>query len=777
MKYFSALLPPPNLTGILHLGHMWNAILQDVLVRFNKQEGKEVYWGYGLDHAGISLQTKVESELKKQGIQKSSLTKEEFQTKLWEWKEIHAQKIREQYRELEFDLPFEDERFTLDAESKKLVLEVFKKLYQEGFIYRDERLVNWDPVLKTAISDIEVIYKSEKAKLYSLKYLIEGTSNYLTVATTRPETIFADVALFVHPDDERYQDLIGKRVKVPFTERYIPILSDFYVDKEFGTGAMKCTPAHDFNDWKLGKKYSLPLIKAYGEEGILLLGRYEGLRKEEVRKVIEKEVEWEEYTTNISYSERSGAKIEPLLSKQWFLKAAPLAKEALIYWKKHKEEMKVSSEERLVEYLENMEDWCISRQLDWGIKIPVWIKDEEHSLDRFKDALPSEDVLDTWFSSSLWPLIVFAKKEELFPISLLVSGRDILLFWISRMVFMTYYLEHKLPFKNIYLHGLVLDSQHRKMSKSLNNGIDPLELKKEYGLEAIRLFFLGNTHQENNIAFSKNKLDYYSKFVHKLKNASIFVASESTQEAFKALNSAEEWLLFKLQEVEQEIKRHYNNLNFAFLTERVISFAWDEFCNKYLELFKLIKKSNSFENTKGFLFYAWNRLLLLLNPLIPSFNIPIKLPVITPTKKPLNMEWFFKYLNTYISIKKQLELDWDLRINTRLVTEKEYSEELLDYLKLLNHELIEVAKERSKERTLTFFIEDVMVELFLPEEKVLKYEKYIVQVKAKLNEELKFLKNRLITLAKAPEHLRKEVQEKITKYENELTSYTTLYGQ
>lgn len=776
MKYFSVLLPPPNLTGILHLGHMWNAILQDVLVRFNKQEGKEVYWGYGLDHAGISLQTKVESELKKAGLKKSELSREEFQAKLWEWKEIHAKKIREQYKELEFDLPFEDERFTLDNESKELVLEVFKKLYEEGLIYREERLVNWDPILKTAISDIEVIYKSEKAKLYTLKYLIEGTNNYLSVATTRPETIFADVALFVHPDDERYQELIGKRAKIPFEERYIPILSDSYIDKEFGTGVMKCTPAHDFNDWKLGKKYSLPLIKAYSEEGKLLRGIYEGLTKEEAKKAIEEQVEWEEYTTNISYSERSGAKIEPLLSKQWFLKAAPLAKGALNYWKKHKDEMKVSNEERLVQYLENMEDWCISRQLDWGIKLPVWIKGEEHALKPFEGAKPSEDVLDTWFSSSLWPLIVFSKKENLFPISLLVSGRDILLFWISRMIFMSYYLKNTLPFKNIYLHGLVLDAQNRKMSKSLNNGIDPLELKKEYGLEVIRLFFLGNTHQENNIAFSKNKLEHYSKFIHKLKNASIFVSSEDYQKEFNKLNSAEEWLLFKFQEVESEIKKHYSNLNFAFLTERVISFAWDEFCNKYLELFKLIKRSSHFENTEGFLFYAWNRLLLLLNPLIPTFGTPISLPLIKPTKAPLNMEWFFKYLNTYISIKKQLEIDWEAKISTRLVTDKEYSSELLEYLKLLNHELIEIAKERSKERTLTFFIDDVMVELFLPEEKVLKYEQYIVQVKAKLNEELKFLKNRLITLAKAPERLIQEVQEKIAKYENELTSYNTLYG-
>ncbi|AEG72437.1 valyl-tRNA synthetase [Mycoplasma haemofelis Ohio2] len=799
MNYFSTLLPPPNLTGILHLGHLWNALLQDFLIRHYKSQGIPTYWGYGMDHAGISLQVKVESELKKGGLRKGDLTKEEFSKRLWAWKDIHAERIRSQYRKLNLLLPLEEEHFTLSSESQSFVVEVFKKLYRDGLIYRDERLVNWDPLLRTAISDAEVLYKQENSKLYYIKYFFEDSdSEYISIATTRPETIFADVAIFVNPEDERYLPYVGRKVRIPLIGKAIPILTDPSIDKDFGTGAMKCTPAHDFADYELGKKHSLDIVKAYDTEGIMLSETYEGLNKEEVKKRLVKDlgelVEVSDYVTNITYSDRSGAKVEPMLSKQWFLKSSQLAKRALELWEHSN--LKITNPSRLRRYLQDMEDWCISRQLEWGIKIPVFLKGDEHSLEFFEGSDPSEDVLDTWFSSSLWPQIVF-KGGEMSPISLLVSGKDILFFWVSRMLFMGTYLDNHFPFQNIYLHGLVLDSKNRKMSKSLNNGIDPIELSEEFGLDVVRLFFLANTHPESNIAFSKNKLEKHSKFLHKLRNASSFIKAQNpSTSAFRVedLNILELWILKEFVSLRDSLGSLYESLSFSFIAENISSFVWDSFCNKYLELYKLMNKGE-IANTEGFLLFMWNEILKILWPLIPNFSeqsyLDLNGSALSHQKRelgegislPTDIGWFLEYFNTYISIRKKLEIPWNAPLKVRIVIPneswKEANSPLLPYLKIFNHELVDLSMEASKDVVLIFSVGDIFVELFLEEEKVLRYREHIQEVKKKLISELEFLNRRLNTgdfKNMAPKELVHEVQEKIERYQKELDFYTSVYG-
>ncbi|AEW44980.1 Valyl-tRNA synthetase [Mycoplasma haemocanis str. Illinois] len=752
-----------------------------------------------MDHAGISLQVKVESELKKEGLSKSDLTKEEFLKRLWDWKDIHAERIRSQYRKLNLLLPLEEENFTLSPESQSFVIEVFKKLYRDGLIYRDERLVNWDPILRTAISDAEVLYKQENSKLYYIKYFFEDSeSEYISIATTRPETIFADVAIFVNPEDERYCSYIGRRVRIPLIGKAIPILTDPSIDKDFGTGAMKCTPAHDFADYELGKKHSLDIVKAYDVEGIMLSEPYAGLDKEEVKKRLVEDlgeiVKVADYVTNITYSDRSGAKVEPMLSKQWFLKSSQLAKRALEFWEKS--ELKVTNPSRLRRYLQDMEDWCISRQLEWGIKIPVFLKGDKHSLEPFSGSKQSEDVLDTWFSSSLWPQIVF-KGGKMFPISTLISGKDILFFWVSRMLFMGIYLDNCFPFQNIYLHGLVLDSKNRKMSKSLNNGIDPIELSEEFGIDVVRLFFLSNTHPESNISFSKNKLEKHSKFLHKLRNASAFIKSQNPSScSFKVgdLNLLELWILKEFLNLRDSLNSLYESFSFSFIAENIVNFIWDSFCNKYLELYKLMNGVESV-NTEGFLGFMWNEILKMIWPLIPNFAEQSYLDLngkalsnqseeyLPELPEGVNVSWFLEYFNTYISIRKKLEIPWNSPIKVRIVIPNESwklsNAELLPYLKIFNHELVELSLEASKGVVLIFAAGDIFVELFLEEEKVLRYQSYIQEVKKKLVSELEFLHRRLNAgdfKNMAPKELVNEVQEKIERYQKELDFYTSIYG-
>ncbi|GCE63782.1 valine--tRNA ligase [Candidatus Mycoplasma haematohominis] len=789
MKYFSTLLPPPNLTGVLHLGHMWNAILQDTLIRYYRGllgEDK-CYWGYGVDHAGISLQIKVEEEIRKQGISKDSLSKEEFDRKLWEWKELHEDRITEQYSRLGYLLPFDEKRFTLDEKSKEYTLSVFRRLYEEKLIYRAERLVNWDTTLKTAISDAEVDYLKTNGKLYTIKYQVEGEDSYIEVSTTRPETILGDVAVFVHPEDERYVHLIGKNVLIPIIDKSIPVKSDTYIDISFGTGAMKCTPAHDFNDYELGSKYGLDLIEVFDSDLVVKLDPYKGLHRDKAKELIVKElldkglVTIVDYLSNVSYSSRSKTVIEPLLSKQWFVKSSELAKRALEFWRKDFSSMEVtkkSKNDELVFMFENMKDWCISRQLAWGIKIPVYLNDltNEHSLEKGEGLRESEDVLDTWFSSSLWPNIVFHGRRDMLPLSVLISGKDILFFWIARMIFMSVYSEGLLPFKKIFLHGLVLDSKNRKMSKSLNNGIDPLVLIDKYSHDVVRLFFLGNTHEDGNISFSEQKLDYYARLVKKFENAAVFVGqklekldvNEIRQES---LNSSEKAIFKNFLELKEKLKVHFESFEFSFVVKEIERFLRDDFCGTYLEMYKYWEVNN--KNNLVFLSALWKEFISLISSVIPDFSSGISCKFHSASLSDWNQDisldplifWFEDYFKFHRSIRNKLAMPKSYEIKVRLFSALDVSsDEINSSLASLGHRFLglENDERRANESEISVRHSSFVTYVDIGKEWVDKYRLIIEEDKKKIQQEIVFFERQINKFTfQTPEHIRQESIDKL----------------
>lgn len=781
-RYFSTLLPPPNLTGVLHLGHMWNAILQDTLVRHyrNLLGEDKCYWGYGVDHAGISLQIRVEEELRKQGLSKKDLSKEEFEGKLWEWKELHEKRIVEQYSKLDYLLPFDERRFTLDEQSQDYTLSVFKRLYKDGLIYRAEKLINWDTVLKTAISDAEVDHIKTNSKLYTIKYQIEGSDSYVEVSTTRPETILGDTAVFVHPEDKRYVDLAGKRVLIPIINKAIPVKADTYIDMFFGTGVMKCTPAHDFNDYALSSKHNLELVQIFDSDLIVRLDPYKGLHKDKVKELIVQElldkglVTIEDYSSNVSYSARSKTVIEPLLSKQWFVKSSELAKRALYLWRKDSSLMKVtkkSKNDELIFMFENMQDWCISRQLSWGIKIPVYLNDDtnEHSLEPGEGLKESEDVLDTWFSSSLWPNIVFHNKQDLLPLSVLISGKDILFFWIAKMIFMSVYAENLLPFKAIYLHGLVLDSKNRKMSKSLNNGIDPLFLIDKYSHDVVRLFFLGNTHEDSNISFSEQKLDYYARLVKKLENAAVFVSQkleklDETVDRQEGLNSSEKTIFKNFLDLKKQLNIHFENFEFSFAVKEIERFLRDDFCGTYLEMYKYWEVNQ--KNNLTFLSALWKEFVSLLSSVVSDFskNVSWKLHScsLSDWKQDVSLDplvlWFEDYFKFHRSIRARLAIPKNHEIKVKLFSSVELSsKDIESSLLSLGHQFLGFESEKRKPSESEVSIGNGEIQTYVEtgKEWVDKYKLIIEEEKKKVQQEISFFERQISNFTiQTPEYIK-----------------------
>jgi valyl-tRNA synthetase len=652
---YSIVMPPPNVTGMLHMGHALDFTLQDILIRMKRMQGYDTLWLPGMDHAGIATQAKLEEKLREEGVSRHDLGREKFLERAWKWKEHFASIIHEQWKKMGFSIDYSRERFTMDEGLSKAVRKVFVDLYNKGLIYRGKYIINWDPVARTAISDIEVIYKEVKGALYHMRYPLKDGSGYIQVATTRPETMLGDTAVAVHLEDERYQGMIGKTVILPIVEREIPIIADEYVDKEFGTGAVKITPAHDPNDFEIGLRHDLPQIIVMDETGKMNenAGKYQGLDRFEARKQIVKDlqeagvmVNIEEHVHSVGHSERSGAVIEPYLSTQWFVKMNPLAEKAIELQKSEDKVRFVPDrfEKLYVDWIENIRDWCISRQLWWGHRIPAWhcadcgeftVSMEDPSSCSncgSTNITQDEDVLDTWFSSGLWPFSTMGWPEQTadlkryYPNNVLITGHDIIYPWVARMIFTAIEFTGTKPFKDVIIHGLVRDSEGVKMSKSLGNGVDPLEVIDQYGADAMRFMISTGTTPGQDLRFRWERLESARNFINKIWNASRFVLMNLDDfgaddiDLTGSLNTADQWILTRLQETINYVTQQLEEYHFNEAGRALYEFVWDEFCDWYIEFAKLSlygEDEEAKKTTRSVLCYVLDKVLRLLHPFMP----------------------------------------------------------------------------------------------------------------------------------------------------------------
>lgn len=687
-ELFTIILPPPNVTGQLHLGHAWNGTIQDALMRFKKISGFNVKWICGMDHAGIATQVKYEQFLQenKQNILLEKENRNNFFDNINTWKNGNADSIREQWKKMGFGLDYKKEYFTLDSDSSKNVIDSFILLYEKNLIYRENKLVNWDVKLKTAISNIEVINKTIKTKMYYLKYFLKNSKDFLCIATTRPETIFVDECLFVNKEDKRYIKFVNKMFINPLTNNELPLLIDNYVDKNFGTGVMKCTPAHDFNDYELGKKHNLNIKSCMNHDGSLnsLCGEFASMDRLDARtKIIEKLnldgllVKTEIIESNIGFSERSNEIVEPLLSLQWFLKTHDLSVNVLDNQNSLKAVKIFPSKfnKNLISWLNNMQDWCISRQLIWGHQIPAWYNLKNNNLiyvglEPPKNQLEwvrDNDVLDTWFSSALLPITIgFYKKEHLnsFPTSVLVTGYDIIFFWLARMLMFSIFFKKSIPFNNVYITGLIRDEGGKKMSKSLGNGINPSDIIDEYGADSLRLFLLSSSSPGEDLKFSYDKIKYYWSFLNKFWNSIRFILQEREYFSDNKINIKkciffDKWILTKFYKMNKNFINNFNKFNFSIAIKYLLDFIWHDFCNNYLELSKNRLKNNNDNLILDIFFYIVKNCLILLNPICPFFTIYIYDQFIK-SKQSINYETF---TNDIFNYQCQFEDDFIAIIN------------------------------------------------------------------------------------------------------------------
>ncbi|WGT41270.1 valine--tRNA ligase [Lysinibacillus sp. 1 U-2021] len=651
-KPYSIVIPPPNVTGKLHLGHAWDTTLQDILIRMKRMQGYDALWLPGMDHAGIATQAKVEAKLREDNITRYDLGREKFLEKTWEWKEEYAGHIRDQWAKLGLGLDYTRERFTLDKGLSDAVKTVFVQLYEKGLIYRGERIINWDPAAKTALSDIEVIYQDVQGAFYHMKYPLADGSGYVEVATTRPETMLGDSGVAVHPNDERYQHLIGKNVILPIVGREIPIVADEYVDMEFGTGVVKMTPAHDPNDFEVGNRHNLERILVMNEDGTMndLAGKYKGMDRFECRKQIVADlheagvlIRIEEHMHSVGHSERSGAVVEPYLSAQWFVKMQPLADASLELQKD--EEGKVNFvparfENTYSRWMENIRDWCISRQLWWGHQIPAWYHNETGEIYVGKEApadaenwTQDEDVLDTWFSSALWPFSTMGWPDEAneeykryYPTNTLVTGYDIIFFWVSRMIFQGLEFTDQRPFKDVLIHGLVRDGEGRKMSKSLGNGVDPMDVIEQYGADSLRYFLATGSSPGQDLRYTTEKVEAVWNFANKIWNASRFALMNMDGMTYDEIDLtgeksvADKWILTRLNETIERVTSLAERYEFGEVGRELYNFIWDDFCSWYIEMAKLPlygEDEAAKKTTRSILAYVLDQTMRLLHPFMP----------------------------------------------------------------------------------------------------------------------------------------------------------------
>ena len=692
---YCIVIPPPNVTGTLHMGHAFQDTIMDIIIRYQRMKGNNTLWQVGTDHAGIATQMVVERQLERSGTSRQKLGREAFEKEVWKWKEKSGNTITQQMKRLGASTDWTREKFTMDENLVQGVTRVFIQLYEEGLIYRGKRLVNWDPILQTALSDLEVVTSEEKGSLWHMKYPIDGLDDYIVVATTRPETMLGDTAVAVHPDDKRYKNLIGKLVNLPLTDRKIPIIADDYVDQEFGTGCLKITPGHDFNDFDIGKKHDLEIISILDQSAKIIQSapkEYQGLDRFDARRKIVEDIESlglmqeiEDYTLTIPRGDRSGAILEPLITNQWFLKMEPLAKPAITVVKNG--ELKFVPEnwsKTYFEWLENIQDWCISRQLWWGHRIPAWYDNEgnvyvgeSESEVREKNNIKNsialtqdEDVLDTWFSSALWPFSSLGWPDEtydlktFYPTNVLVTGFDIIFFWVARMVMMGLKFMKEIPFKEIYIHGLIKDKNGQKMSKSKGNILDPIDLidgisledllekrvqglmqpemekriindtKKEFpngipdfGTDALRFNFAIQASTGRDIRLDLRRVEGYRNFCNKIWNASRFIKMNTNDFELLDINDAnghaiDQWIQSKFAGTIDEIERQFNQYRFDLAATAMYEFVWNDFCDWYIELAKTLINDPEIsdsqkDHTKNNLIKMLDAILRMLHPTIP----------------------------------------------------------------------------------------------------------------------------------------------------------------
>ena len=637
---FCIVIPPPNVTGKLHLGHAYDASIQDAIIRYKRLQGFDTLYLPGMDHAAIATEAKVVKKLKDQGIDKYEYGREKFLEACWDWTHEYGDSIRNQWGGLGISVDYTRERFTLDDDLNKAVRKVFVDYYHKGLIYRGEKIINWDPVAQTALSNEEVIYKSEKSAFYHIKYIVEGTDKYLDVATTRPETLFGDTAVAVNENDDRYKEFVGKNVILPLMDKPIPVITDEHADMEKGTGVVKITPAHDPNDFEVGNRHNLERIVILNDDATMnenVPKKYQGMSREECREACIEDLkeqglllEIEPLTHEVGHSERTGVMVEPMVKEQWFVKMEPLAKKVLEFQDNKDEKINFIPrrfEKVLRHWMEISYDWCISRQLWWGHRIPAWYKDGEIyvGMEAPKEDgwVQDEDVLDTWFSSALWPFSTLGWPEKTkdferyFPTDCLVTGYDIIFFWVARMAFQTEYITNKRPFKDCVIHGLIRDKNGRKMSKSLGNGVDPFDMVEKYGADSLRFYLTTDGSMGMDLRFDEVKLSSTWNFINKIWNASRFVLmniEDLKDIKLDYLKSEDKWILSKYMKTVKRVTKHMDKYEFNLAGAEIYDFTWNTFCDYYIEMAKYSLDSMS---TKSTLCFVLTGILKMLHPFMP----------------------------------------------------------------------------------------------------------------------------------------------------------------
>ena len=823
---FTIVIPPPNVTGRLHLGHAWDTTMQDTIARMKRMQGYDVLWLPGMDHAGIATQAVVEAELKKEGKDRYSLGREKFLETVWEWKDEYARFIREQWGKLGLGLDYSRERFTMDEGLSDAVQEVFIKLYEKGLIYRGEYIINWDPQTKTALSDIEVIYEEVQGYFYHMNYPIKDSDETIEIATTRPETMLGDTAVAVHPDDDRYKHLVGKKVILPIVGREIEIIADDYVDQEFGSGAVKITPAHDPNDFEIGNRHNLERVLIMNEDGTMNknAGKYEGMDRFECRKQIVEDLKEqgvlfkvEDHTHTVGHSERSGAVVEPYLSTQWFVDMKPLADEAI---KLQQGEDKVNFvpkrfERTYLHWLDNIRDWCISRQLWWGHRIPAWYHKETNEVYVGKEAPEDldnweqdEDVLDTWFSSALWPFSTLGWPNEdapdfkrYFPTDTLVTGYDIIFFWVARMIFQSLEFTGEKPFKDVLIHGLIRDADGEKMSKSLGNGVDPMEVIEKYGADSLRYFLLTRSSPGQDLRFQWENVEATWNFANKVWNASRFSLMNMDGLKYEDIDLtgkktlADQWILTRLNDTIENVTNNTDKYEFGEAGRYLYNFIWDDLCDWYIEMAKLPLYGDDEEQkktTRSVLAYVLDQTMRMLHPFMPFITeeiwqqLPHEGDSITvadwPQVRPdlhaetasLQMERLVAIIRSVRNIRAEVDTPMSREVHMMIKAENEdIVKELEEEREYLEHfcnpsELVISTTLEVPDQAMTSVVTGA--EIYLPLEGLIDFEKEIARLEKELdkwNKEVERVQKKLANegfVSKAPEAIVEEERRKEQDY-------------
>ena len=829
-KPYTIVIPPPNITGKLHMGHALDETLQDILIRYKRMEGYNCLWLPGTDHAAIATEVKIVEKLKQQGIEKKNLTREQFLEKAWEWKKEYGGTILNQLKKLGCSCDWSRERFTMDEGLSNAVKYVFIKLYEKGLIYKGKRMINWCPSCNTSISDAEVEFEEEPTHLWHIRYKVKDEDKYLIVATTRPETMLGDTGVAVHPEDERYKDLVGKKVILPIMNKEIPIVADDFVEKEFGTGAVKLTPAHDPNDYAASQRHNLEIIEVFDENWKMgnLVPEYKGLDIYEARKrIVEKLqeigalVKIEDYTHNVGKCYRCHHTIEPKISEQWFVKMKPLAEPAIKAVKDGKTRFIPERFDKIYyNWMDNIQDWCISRQLWWGHRIPAYYCTKCNNI-MVTESIPhkcekcgnteftqDEDTLDTWFSSALWPFSTLGWPEQtedlkyFYPTSTLVTGYDIIFFWVARMIFSA--IEHtgKVPFKDVFIHGIVRDSLGRKMSKSLGNGIDPLEIIEKYGTDALRFSLVLGISPGNDIRYMPEKLESAANFANKLWNASKFVLGNLEEIDYDTMPQKlcyeDKWILSKLNKLIKETTINLNNYDLGVWTQKVYDFIWGEFCDWYIEMVKprLYDKENK---TREAAQYTLNKVLgdslKLLHPIMPFITEEIYTKLYNNDESIMISSWP-KYSEEFNFAKEEKQIEKikqiiigirNIRTNMNVhpakkstlifVTENDEemiidSQEFIKKLGFADKIIVQGNKNNIPQNAMSVLSEEL--EVYLPFDELVDIEeekKRLQGEKQKLEAEVERASQMLSNpgfVNKAPENKIKEEKEKLERYKQML---------